>query len=306
MKKIFTIIMLAALSLTAMAQQKKVAVYVTGEQSGVSKVLGDQLVTAFAKSGKYMAVERTTSFLAELNKEQGYQRSGAVSDKDIARLGEQFGVQYVCVADITDAFGEKYVTARLIDVSTAEIVNAHNVSGQMNSMNVCINMASEIATNLSKGSFAEQAEEAARVKAEEEKRKQEAAHQRYLEEKERKEGPIRRKFYAGYIQLGLFYATTTLASSTQWDLVKGYAKKCQIGGWNDWRFPTEDEVDWLRYCLEGGNTTYGDVVDYVMHNEWSQYVDYYQGRIWLKNGGWKGRNLGGSPDAKVILVRGHK
>ncbi len=164
MRNLF-IILLSALSLTAVAQQKKVAVYVTGEQSGVSKVLGDQLVAAFAKSGKYTAVERTSSFLAELSKEQGYQRSGAVNDRDIARLGVQFGVNYVCVADMSDVFGEKYISARLINVETAEIENAHNVSGEINNMNSLLKLAGEIADNLSKGSFAEQAQYRDNLKA---------------------------------------------------------------------------------------------------------------------------------------------
>lgn len=161
MKKLF-IILLSALALTAFAQQKKVAVYVTGEDAGINKVLGDQLVAAFAKSGRYAAIERTTSFLAELNKEQNYQHSGVVDDNQIARLGVQFGVNYVCVADITEAFGEKYISARLINVETAEIENTHNVSGEMNTMSACVSMASVIASNLTKGTFKEQAEDAKR------------------------------------------------------------------------------------------------------------------------------------------------
>jgi len=151
--------MLLATSLTISAQQKKVAVYVTGEDSGVNKVLGDQLVAGFARSGKYIAIERTASFLAELGKEHNYQRSGAVSDNQIAALGVQFGVSYVCVADVSEVFGEKYISARLIDVETAEVVNTHNVSGDMNSMNKCLQMANEITGYLTKGTFAEQAEE---------------------------------------------------------------------------------------------------------------------------------------------------
>ncbi len=156
--------MLLAISLTISAQQKKVAVYMTGEDSGVNKVLGDQLVAAFARSGKYVAVERTASFLAELGKEHSYQRSGAVSDNQIAALGVQFGVNYVCVADVSEVFGEKYISARLIDVETAEIVNTHNVSGEMNSMNKCLEMANTITENLTKGTFAEQYEEQKRAK----------------------------------------------------------------------------------------------------------------------------------------------
>lgn len=157
--KQFLILLLSALSLTVYAQQKKVAVYVTGEQSSIAKVLGDQLVAGFAQSGKYIAIERTASFLAELGKEQNYQRSGAVNDNDIARLGVQFGVNYVCVADMSDVFGEKYISARLIDVETAVILNAHNVSGQMSSMDECLNMASEIASKLSGKTIAEQRKE---------------------------------------------------------------------------------------------------------------------------------------------------
>ena len=141
------IILLSALSLTAFAQQK-VAVYVTGEQSGINKVLGDQLVAAFAKSGQYTAVERTASFLSELSKEQGYQRSGSVSDSEIARLGGQFGVNYVCVVDISDVFEKKYISARLIDVLTAEIVNTANESSQLNSMEELIRVSNVLKSQL--------------------------------------------------------------------------------------------------------------------------------------------------------------
>lgn len=133
--------MLSALTLTAFAQQKKVAVYVTGEQSGVTKILGDQLVSAFSQSGDYTAIERTSSFLAELGKEQNYQRTGAVADSDISRLGRQFGVQFVCVADISEAFGEKYISARLINVESAEVIKTANASSKLDSMNELIKVS---------------------------------------------------------------------------------------------------------------------------------------------------------------------
>jgi hypothetical protein len=66
-----------------------VAVYITGSGDvGIKKVLGDQLTVAIAKRGKYIAIERTSSFLTELSKEQKYQRAGAV-----IILGE-FGTSY--------------------------------------------------------------------------------------------------------------------------------------------------------------------------------------------------------------------
>ena len=121
MKKLL-VIFLSMFSLIALSQ-KKVAIYVMGENAGVNKVFGSKLVSAIARSEKYTAIERTSAFLAELSKEQNYQRTGAVDDDEISRLGKQFGVQYVCVADISDVFGEKFISARLIDVETAEVIN---------------------------------------------------------------------------------------------------------------------------------------------------------------------------------------
>lgn len=264
MKKIFSIILLTALSLTAVAQQKKVAVYVTGEQSGVSKVLGDQLVAAFAKSGRYTAVERTTSFLAELSKEQSYQRSGAVSDSDIARLGYQFGVQYVCVADITDVFGETYISARLIYVETAEIVNTYNVRGKINSMDICIQMAAEIAEYLSKGTLAEQ-EQAERIRKEE----------------------LRRQ---GYIDLGLpsgtLWKDKNERKQTYFDFMQNYKPK----------LPTKEQFIELKetckwtwmgngYNVEGPN---GESIFLPIEEYWSSSYWIRDGGLYMSSTEWEG------------------
>lgn len=172
--------LLSSLKKGRSANSPKVAVYVVKNEEGknIGRVLGDKLVAGFTNSGRYIAIERTNSFLSQLNKEQKYQRTGAVDDSDISRLGKQFGVQYVCVADISDVFGEKYVSARLIDVETAEVINSHDVGGKLDNMSSCLNLANEIATNLSKGSFKEQAEEAKR-KAKEEALKQTIENKKY-------------------------------------------------------------------------------------------------------------------------------
>ena len=131
--------------------RKKVAVYIAQSKSKeIGRVLGDKLVTGFTRSGQYTAVERTNSFLSQLNKEQKYQRTGEVDDNDISRLGKQFGVQYVCVAEVSDYYGDqKYIAARLVDVETAELVDAYDGGGSINSMSSCVRMANEIAGKLS-------------------------------------------------------------------------------------------------------------------------------------------------------------
>jgi len=129
MKKLL-ILLLSALSLTVFAQQKKVAVYVTGDDP-INSIMGDHLVDGIAHDGKYIAVERTASFLNELVKEQSYQRTGAVDDSELSRLGKQFGVDYVCVATPFNVWGEKYISARMIDVERAEVIATSSANGKV-------------------------------------------------------------------------------------------------------------------------------------------------------------------------------
>lgn len=239
MKRTLIFIFFIVLSQMIIAQQKKVAVYVSGEATGVSKILGDRLVDAFTSSGRYVAIERTSSFLAELSKEQSYQRTGAVSDMQISRLGEQFGVDFVCVADVSEAFGEKYVSARLIDVETAEVVNSANASSPMTSMDELMEVTSEIATVLTGKTPKEIAEEEAayeaerkRIRAEEEKAKAE-----FEAKCASKQAELKKQLAQGYIQVGDYYVTFPAnASYFEWDDAISY--KNNFPGW---RFPSVQE-----------------------------------------------------------------
>ena len=152
--------LISSLGSSRQSNLRKVAVYIVKNDAAknIGRVLGDKLVAGFTNSGRYIAIERTNSFLSQLSKEQKYQRTGAVDDSDISRLGKQFGVQYVCVADVSDVFGEKYISARLIDVETAEVVNTHDEGGSINTMQDCIRKADNLAYYLSGFTFQEQEE----------------------------------------------------------------------------------------------------------------------------------------------------
>lgn len=117
--------MLCSISSSAQTAKQKVAIYVTGDvESGYKKVIGSKLVTGITRSDNYVAVERTADFLSELTREQDYQMSGAVSDNQIARIGQQFGVRYVLIADISELFESMFISARMIDVQTAQILKS--------------------------------------------------------------------------------------------------------------------------------------------------------------------------------------
>ena len=147
MKKLL-IILLSVLSLTVFAQQKKVAVYVTGNDP-INDIVASRLVDGIARSGKYIAIERTASFLSELSKEQNYQTTGAVDDNEISRLGKQFGVDYVCVASAFDVWGsEKYISTRMIDVETAEVVVSSSSNGSIASSSQLITALNTLSDGL--------------------------------------------------------------------------------------------------------------------------------------------------------------
>jgi hypothetical protein len=100
-----------------------IAVYVTGDKTeSEKKALGDKMLTALVNSGKFIAIERSKEFLDEIDNEQRKQREGSVDESQISKLGRQFGVHYVCVANIIEAFGGHQVSARIINVETAVVV----------------------------------------------------------------------------------------------------------------------------------------------------------------------------------------
>ena len=108
--------------------RQKMAIYMAGEEPrdvmGVHKVLGGELAKVISRSNKYTAVDRTEAILKELSKEHSYQRSGAVSKDQIKALGQQLGVQYLCITEISVLKGGSYyLDVRLVDVESAEIIN---------------------------------------------------------------------------------------------------------------------------------------------------------------------------------------
>ena len=115
--------------------KEKVAVYVIGEDAAVNKLVGNQLVLAIVKQGKYAAVERSAEFLTQLQKEYGYQRSGHVDVQQISRVGKQLGVDMICVAEIIAVMNTYDITVRLINVETAEITNMTQTYSRLKTIN---------------------------------------------------------------------------------------------------------------------------------------------------------------------------
>ena len=227
--KFILIILLSALSLTAFAQQpqKNVAVFVKGDKSDINKFMADEIVNFFSKNGKYIAVERTGSFLAEVQKEQAYQQTGVVNDSELSRLGKQFGVQIVCVVEISSVFETKHVSARLIDVETVEVINSSTENSPLSKIEELQKVAKKISEELLGPTVQEKAEAAAQ------KEKEQA------EEKKRLEQAVK----DGYMQVdNIMFVVTSSPPQMLYGRALDAAQEFRLGGFSDWRLPTTVEM----------------------------------------------------------------
>ena len=222
------------LAMTVAAQEQNVAVYVTGPQPGINKILGDQFVKSFAQSGDYKAIERTASFLAELNKEQSYQEGGAVDNNQITRLGKQFGAQLVCVVEALDAFGQYYVSARLIAVETAEVLNSSNAYSKLDNLQEVITVASSMAEELTG----------------------------IVALKEQGLAKLKKAVEAGYMQIGdVYYLVTPLTQEFTQSEAYEYASTFTYGGLKGWRLPTCQEALMINNEVKKYHAIYPDFPD---------------------------------------------
>ena len=146
-------VMVMLMASAAFAQDlPKIAVYVTGNVGADEKeALGTRILTSLVNSGRYMAIERSNAFLAEIDKEHIKQRSGAIDDSQISELGKQFGVKFVCIAAITPAFGDYQVSARIIDVETAVVVAMGDTNSPLKSLDDLTDASNKIVAIMFEG-----------------------------------------------------------------------------------------------------------------------------------------------------------
>lgn len=150
MKRYLLLVMAVLMAITLPAQETqtktKVAIYTTGDvDTNYKKVIGSKVTSVITQSNEYAAVERTADFLNALSQELDYQTSGAVSDNQIVKIGQQFGVRYVIVLDISDLFGSIFISARMIDVRTGLIKKSVEYGKEIESMNELLSLSQFIA-----------------------------------------------------------------------------------------------------------------------------------------------------------------
>lgn len=143
MKKFFLLLMF--LTSVQIFAQTKVAVYVVESkvEDEIKKIIGSEMVSAIVVNVDYQAVERTSTFLEQLSKEQG-----CGNDQQISTIGKQIGVDDVCVIDITAYQSSFYVQARLLDVNNTIVLATAREISPLSSIDEIIATTERLASKL--------------------------------------------------------------------------------------------------------------------------------------------------------------
>ena len=127
----------------------RIAVYVTGSvDDNEKRVLGTRLQTALIMSGRYADIERHNAFLAEIEAVQAEQPKGVLDNDQISEIGRRFGVNYVCVADVTSAFGEHNISGRIINVENVTVSFAGTAHGPLQTMDDLVDIANGVVRSM--------------------------------------------------------------------------------------------------------------------------------------------------------------
>ncbi|MDR0307537.1 MAG: CsgG/HfaB family protein [Chitinispirillales bacterium] len=136
-------------SAAKVADKPKIAVYVAGGmEENAKRIVAANIIDGLVNSGSYRMIERSDDFLDELTKEQQKQRDGSVDEKQIVSLGRQAGAQFICITDVTSAFGKSQVSARIVDVMTADVVASGVSNVSVDSMDDLIKASAEVVDRL--------------------------------------------------------------------------------------------------------------------------------------------------------------
>ena len=129
---------------------KKVAVYAEGEISKATKsIVCSSVLSRLSGNKDYKAFERNSAFVNALDKEQDFQTSGDVPEKEIRSVAQRMGVDYVIVVNtVISGDDQCHMSARMIDLVTGEILKTVKLKREYTGTDVVSSMANNLAYRL--------------------------------------------------------------------------------------------------------------------------------------------------------------
>lgn len=82
------------------------------------------LFTRSRYNRNFRVVERSEAFTRQIDRELITQTSGVVDNNQISRMGKQYGIKQIMVANIEYAMNSYNISARMINIETASVMNA--------------------------------------------------------------------------------------------------------------------------------------------------------------------------------------
>lgn len=110
---------------------KKVAILETVDKedvvsNGVKLMVRGKLAYAITNTPGYEGYDRVD--VGSILGEHEFQRTGLVSDKDIKRLGEMIGADYILVAEVAQLdYSHVIIVAKILNVETAQLDKTSNI-----------------------------------------------------------------------------------------------------------------------------------------------------------------------------------
>ncbi|MBO7368216.1 MAG: hypothetical protein J6U24_06445, partial [Paludibacteraceae bacterium] len=144
MKKLLLII-ISFFPLLSLAETL-VTVYVTGSDgvSDVTKqIIGSELVSSIASNPNFRAIEQTTEFLKEIQKERSNNE-----DQKLCAIGGKYGADKICATNIMSYQNSYYIQARLIDVKQAIVESTAREVSELLSVEQIVSVAESLTSKL--------------------------------------------------------------------------------------------------------------------------------------------------------------
>jgi hypothetical protein len=121
MKKSIITLAIAIFSITAMAQDRKVAVFDPAGRvvDEIKTIVREEISSVIVNADGYSVLER--ELIDKVLKENRFQESGLVEDSQISEMGRRMGATLVLVSSVAQIGNNYYISCKLIDVETARI-----------------------------------------------------------------------------------------------------------------------------------------------------------------------------------------
>jgi hypothetical protein len=121
MKKIIFTTVIALLSFTIIAQERKVAIFepAGNANSAVKEIVRELISSVVVNANGYSVLER--QLINKVLEEHRIQVGGLVDDSQVIELGKLMGANYAFVTSITMLDRNHFISVKMIDVQTARI-----------------------------------------------------------------------------------------------------------------------------------------------------------------------------------------